>query len=114
MQWGWEAPGCHGNGLGLSKMAALSAWVPSCLACGGGKRDIKGWGERFTPLPEEGNRASGEGGAGLRVTVTLETHWGLSPTPSWQLGFGLPKHLERSAGRIQGLESASYPVCLGG
>lgn len=23
LQWGWEAPGCHGNVLALSKMAAL-------------------------------------------------------------------------------------------
>lgn len=32
MQRGWEAPSCYGNGLGLSKMVALSAWMPGCPA----------------------------------------------------------------------------------
>lgn len=55
MQWGWEAPSCYGNGLGLSKMAALSAWMPSCLAGGaGGEGTSKAEGKFHPTLPEKG------------------------------------------------------------
>lgn len=54
MQRGWEAPSCYGNGLGLSNMAALSAWMPSCLAGGGGGRETSKAGGKVshtTPPP---------------------------------------------------------------
>lgn len=59
MHWGWEASGCHGNGLGQSKMAALSASAAQLSGpCGCGKRDIKSWRESFFPPPsEKGSRA---------------------------------------------------------
>lgn len=48
----WEAPSCYGNGLGLSKMAALSAWMPSRLAggVGGGRRETSKAGGYVSPL----------------------------------------------------------------
>lgn len=99
MQWGWEVPGCHGNGLGLSKMAALSAWVPSCLAGGSGKKETSKAGGKASPHSQ---RRAAE--LGLRGSWSESyNHFGdapgdPSPTPTWQLDFGLPEHLGRSMG----------------
>lgn len=100
----WEAPSCYGNGLGLSKMAALSAWMPSRLAggVGGGRRDIKGWRVHFTsPPPEKGSRTWAKGrGAGLSHNHFKDTP-GAQPPPSkcWQLNLWSSK---ASTGNVWG------------
>lgn len=114
MQRGWEAPSCYGNGLGLSNMAALSAWMPSCLAGGGGGRETsKAGGKVSHTPPQKGNRAWAKGrGDSLSYNHFKYTTRAQPPFKSWQSSLWSSKSFASTGKKCLGLNSGARVLLL--